>query len=241
MPLGFPCDLSVYKLFTDWGSLIAGIFAILAGILAYRAGLSQASATKLAMDRQLSSQSEAQSAEKLNVCVALRAEVIAFAKFVIGALGNCEGIAKGTTKVPRSDANAIVRGLQEPMVFPAVADRIAALANPHLPVQFYMRIEEAKSMANTLSLATVAYGVANVQFPVTLVGRADALAIADSLITALQIGRAIVADEPVNASPAEKFVTTQILNDIDAAMVSALATFPDAESFGEPNPAANSG
>ena len=240
MPLGFPCDLTLYKLLTDWGSFIARLLALLAGGIAYAAGLVQASATRNAMDRQLAAQAEAQAAEVANVRTALRAEVIVFAKYVIGALGNCEAIAKKITTMPRSDANAIVRGIHEPTVFPAVADRIAALGNPHLPVQFFARVEEAKAKANTLSLATVAYGVANVQVPVILVDRANALAIADCLITALELGRAIVADEPANAPPEDKFVTTQTLQDIDAARASAKATFPDALSFQPPEQDAES-
>jgi hypothetical protein len=238
MPLGLPCDLTIYKLLTDWGSFIAGLLALVAGGIAYAAGLQQASATKRAMDRQLAAQTAAQAAEVANVRTALRAEVVAFVKFVIGTLDICEGIAKKTTTMPRSQANAIVRGLQEPSVFPAVADRIAALANPHLPVQFYARIEEAKSIANTLSLATDAYGVAGIAgavIPVPMVTPANALPIADCLITALQLGRAIVADQPADASPAEQFVTAETVQQIDAAIASAKQTFPDAESFKVPD------
>ena len=235
MPLGFPGDLSFYKLLTDWGSILAGLLALVAGYLAYRAGGEQADATRKATDRQLKDQADAQTAEILNIKTAIRAEVIAFAKFVIGALENCQGIAAGTLTIPRSDANAIVRGLQKPTVFPAVADRIALLKNPHLPVQFYIRIDEAKDMANTLSFATVArLGAHGTETSNITVDRSNALAIADCLITALQLARAMIIDVPANMSKIEQFVTNQTGKDIDAAMAAARTSFPDASSFQAP-------
>ena len=42
-----------YKIATDLGSLIGGVFALLAGVLAYVAGWLQARATRLAADRQI--------------------------------------------------------------------------------------------------------------------------------------------------------------------------------------------
>jgi hypothetical protein len=143
VPLGLPCDLTWYKLLTDWGSLIAGLLALVAGGLAYVAGLMQAKATRQAVEKQLAAEAAERAAEAIEIRVAVRSEVIAVSKFIIGTLSICEGIAKLETRMPRSDANAIVKGLQEPIVFPALADRIALLNNPHLPVQFYMRIGEA--------------------------------------------------------------------------------------------------
>jgi len=237
MPLGLPYDLSLYKLLTDWGSFIAGILALAAGVMAYLAGVRQANATREAVANQLDAEAKAQAVEVLKVRTALRAEIVAFAKFVMGALETCRGIATGETHVPMADANAIVRGLYEPTIFPAVAGQIAVLDNPHVPVQFYLRIEEAKSMANTFALATdPAASVFHGSAPVPFVTKANAQAIADCLITALQLGRAIVADVPASITPAEKFVTDKTLEDIDAAMAAARETFPDAESFKLPYP-----
>ena len=36
MTLGLPLDLTWYKLLTDWGSLIGGGFAFIAGVIAYQ-------------------------------------------------------------------------------------------------------------------------------------------------------------------------------------------------------------
>jgi hypothetical protein len=233
MPLGFPYDLSLYKLLTDWGSLIAGFLALVAGMFAYFAA-------REVTDRQLKAQAEERIAEIHNIRAAVRTEIIALSKFIIGTLSICEGVATQGTKIPRSDANFIVRALQEPNVFPAVADRVAFLSNPHLAIQFYMRIGEAKALANTLSLATAPVpGTAFLTSaaPIIFVDRGNALVIADALITALELARAIVADVPADASPLEGFVTTQTLQDIDAAIAAARATFPDAESFQDRVPA----
>jgi hypothetical protein len=48
MCMGWPADLTWYKLLTDWGSLIGGFFALVAGALAYFSGKLQANATRQA-------------------------------------------------------------------------------------------------------------------------------------------------------------------------------------------------
>lgn len=220
MTFGFPCDLTPYKLLTDWGSFLAGILALAAGILAYWAG-------REAVNRQLAAQAAERAREVLNIRVAVRTEIIAFCKFVIGVLDICGGLARQEWQMPRSDTNAIVKSLQEPIVFPAVADRVALLPNPHLAVQFYLRLEEAKAMAQAMAMATAT----NLSVPPVIVTPENAATIADCLITALQCARPLVAYAPENTTPAEDFVITETLQQIDAAMAAARATFPGAESF----------
>jgi hypothetical protein len=53
MPIGWPSDLTWYKLFTDWGSLFGGVFVLIAGVFAYAAGRIQASATRRAAADQI--------------------------------------------------------------------------------------------------------------------------------------------------------------------------------------------
>jgi hypothetical protein len=51
--LGWPADLSWYKLLDDWQTMIAGVLALIAGIAAYRAGRQQANATLQASKEQV--------------------------------------------------------------------------------------------------------------------------------------------------------------------------------------------
>jgi hypothetical protein len=50
--MGWPADLTWYKLVTDWGSLIGGSFALIAGAALYIIGRAQANATRDAANIQ---------------------------------------------------------------------------------------------------------------------------------------------------------------------------------------------
>jgi hypothetical protein len=50
--MGWPADLTWYKLLAEWGSVIGGSFALLAGAALYRIGRAQAKATTEAADIQ---------------------------------------------------------------------------------------------------------------------------------------------------------------------------------------------
>ena len=52
MIMGWPADLTWYKLVTDWGSLIGGSFALIAGAALYIIGRAQANATRDAANIQ---------------------------------------------------------------------------------------------------------------------------------------------------------------------------------------------
>jgi len=53
--IGWPADFTWYKLLTDWGSLIGGVFALIAGVIAYigalRAARTQVSAIFVGIER----------------------------------------------------------------------------------------------------------------------------------------------------------------------------------------------
>jgi hypothetical protein len=65
-----PSDRALYKLLTDWGGVIGGVFALIAGWAAYRAGQNQAGATlaaardQVAVTKQVAHDQTALSAEK---------------------------------------------------------------------------------------------------------------------------------------------------------------------------------
>jgi hypothetical protein len=213
MEFGFPCDLTLYKLLTDWGSFIAGVLALVAGFLAYLAG------TLPAKNKRRD--------EVADVREAVAIEIITYAKYVIGALLTCEQVAKGEVQIPRRDANYLAKMLYDSAVYPAVADRTGLLAEPQATVEFYMRIAEAKASANVLAVQTATSGA---QSFITAI---EASPIADSLITALQLARAIAATAPkeLQRSPRHGFILSHTIKEIDQALISARQAFPDAESF----------
>jgi hypothetical protein len=57
--MGWPADLTWYRLLTDWGSLIGGIFALIAGAALYIIGRHQVRATTQAADREIAATREA--------------------------------------------------------------------------------------------------------------------------------------------------------------------------------------
>jgi hypothetical protein len=59
MNFGLPADLTWYKLLTDWGSLIGGVFALIAGAALYFIGRAQIGATREAADKEITATKEA--------------------------------------------------------------------------------------------------------------------------------------------------------------------------------------
>ena len=99
MNFGFPQDLTPYKLFTDWGSLVAGGIALVAAVIAYIAGVCQARATREAANLQIAAIERQKNEEIANVRDAVRIEVTALVKYIMGAIGLCGEIVKGTVKI----------------------------------------------------------------------------------------------------------------------------------------------
>ena len=71
MNIGLPLDLTWYRLLTDFGSLIGGIFALLAAAALYIIGRRQAKATVEAADIQATATRQAaeQQADTAHDCV----------------------------------------------------------------------------------------------------------------------------------------------------------------------------
>jgi hypothetical protein len=162
------------------------------------------------------------------VRAAVRTEVTTFAKYVIGSLDVCRQIANGLI-IPMSDAQYITKSLVNPIVYPAVADRIGLLPRAQQTIEFYQRIAEAKGMTEAMrnkvaSLPQAQSGMQSVQ-------RLNALSLADSLITALQLSRSIVGDDDPTRTEMDLYVQGVVIRQIDNALGEALKVFPDAESF----------
>ena len=130
-----------------------------------------------------------------------------------------------------SHATYIGKNLTEPVIYNAVADRIALLRRPQETVEFYMRIAEAKSNLEVMRVRRASRTPA--QQEMDNVQPDNAQVVADSLVTALQLARSIIAD-PDAQRPLDQMVQTIALQRIDSAMESAQQMFPDAESFQAP-------
>jgi len=175
--------------------------------------------------------------EEERVVAAIETEVTTLVKYVIGTIGVCEQIATGL-KIPRQDAGYIVKNIPaSPTIYPAVADRVGLLSHPQATVEFYMRLAEARMMVEMLQNKTTPQGVVNVNPPVENVTPQFAGSIAESLITALQLARSIIADDvnPSHKTVLAGYVKTTVVNQIDGCLTSAKRTFPDAESFKTPD------
>jgi hypothetical protein len=204
------------------GEIAAALGALVGGVVG-------AGGAVLAVFLTLSRQREEDTAK---VATAVRTEVATYVKYVIGSIEICQQI-QGGLKMPRQDASAIVQNLiADPVVYPAVADRIGLLPHPNMTAEFYMRIAEAKSMVEILRTKTNPQGATYVTPPVELVSAEFAALLAESLITALQLARPIVAE--TGNQDAERLaaqIHTTVVGRIDECLASAKTPFPDAESF----------
>jgi len=169
--------------------------------------------------------------EVSKVSAAVRTEIVSLAKYVIGAIEICEDITTGKTVVPAQQAQYVMQKLwADPIVYPAVADRVGLLPHPHATTEFYMRLGEAKAMAQAIRLKASADALLNPVLAAQIrVTPDNAAAIADSLITALQLAKSILANSP--DSRLGEWIEQITVQQIDESLQSARWAFPNAESF----------
>lgn len=214
-----PDYTGLWKLLYNWQTLIAGTAAIIGGWIAYRAGVIQAKATRESANQQIAAAAAEIKNSDSAAADAVRRKVIEFSKFISGNLEIVNHINAGT-QVPGRDLPSIMKIGIDPAVYPAIADRIGRIPFPQQVVAFYTRIAEAQAM-----IQIVAKGPTH-DVPVT---PALAQTIADSLITALQLAKAIVEHVP-NSNLSELIIEATRRN-IDDALAAARRNFPNAESF----------
>jgi hypothetical protein len=170
--------------------------------------------------------------EPAKVSAAVRTEVASLTTYVIGSVEICEGIANGTQQIPSLDASYIMQKLwADPVIYPAVADRVGLLPHPNATTQFYMRLSEAKAMIQSLQIKTAR--IASISLAMAAQERVTsefAATIAESLITALQLARAVIADD----GQLSQWIGQEMVRQIDDCLQSAEKTFPNAESFKKP-------
>jgi hypothetical protein len=163
------------------------------------------------------------------VRAAVRTEVTTYSKYVISALEICEIVANNPGTLPISDAPSIADSLVAPIVYPAVADRVGLLPRAQQTIEFYMRIAEVKAMLTAFQRR--AASLTNNQAASRTVQPYEVGAVADALITALQLVKPIIADHDNSRTQFDLRVQEKALRDIDEALASAKLAFPDAEAF----------
>lgn len=208
---------------------IAGALGSLIG------GIIGAGGAVLAVYLALSSQRNEEAARSSD---AVRTEVTTYAKYVIGGIEVCQQIANGTVRIPRQDARYVAKSFwADPIVYSAVADKIGLLPHPNATVEFYMRLSEARSMLEALRTRTNPESAIYVAPPPEFITPEFAASVADSLITALQLARAIIGDE-IQLDSGKPHLGTWIkitvVRQIDQCLESAKLSFPNAESFQQP-------
>jgi hypothetical protein len=143
---------------------------------------------------------------------------------------------QGSWGFPSQDAGYIAKNLSDPIIFPAVADRIGLLQHPQATVEFYMRILEAKAILKTISLKDQGRSINPLFEAPEYVTAENAEAVADCFITALQMARPIITDDDTARSDLDRMVRGIMLRNIEAALQSAKVAFPNAQSFRGPQP-----
>jgi hypothetical protein len=208
--------IALFKSHT-WGEVAGALGGLFGGLVG---AIGAIWAVFLALSRQ-------RKEEMAKVTSAVRTEVTAFVTYIIGALENCILVAGGTKQIPRADASYIVKNLLvDPVVYPAVADRVGLLPRPQATAAFYMRISEAKAMAEMFAKAT------GTDEPYVTPEFAEA--VAESLITALQLAVPIVGDVPAAGADYVASVQATTIVEMRKALALAKAAFPDAASFQGP-------
>lgn len=205
---------------TDAGQVAAALGSFIGGIIG-AGGAIWAVYLTLARQRQ---------EDTAKVSDAVRTEVTAYVKYIIGAVEVCAEIATKGLKIPCQDARYIAKNFWgDPIVYPAVADRVGLLPHPNATIEFYMRLAEVRGMLEALRTKTDPSSATYVSPPVQYVTPEFAVSIADSLITALQLAHPIVAnDGNLAKSHLAAWVQTTVVSQIDECLKSAKVSFPNA-------------
>jgi hypothetical protein len=151
MNIGIPPDLSWYKLLTDWGSLIGGVTALIAGITAYSAGCRQAAATRQAAQMQVEAEQRKYNQDVETVRKSLAIELRLVVERAFGTHNSLAGLISRTNGLITARMVDSSVGMPVPIVYPAVADRIALLKNAAMDlVIIYQLVEIARDGASRL-------------------------------------------------------------------------------------------
>ena len=167
---------------------------------------------------------QGQRQEEINkVSSAIISEVAELCKAPMGQLGACFLIKSSEMRVPTPHIKYLFN-TPEPVIFPAVADRISRLPRPTLVVTFYMQLAETRGMIDLL---------ANTGNPQEWTDFGMVREIADLLISQCQLAHMILTTAPLQ--PDEDPLLTakrhQIVAQLEHQLEEARRRFPEAASF----------
>lgn len=109
MNLGIPPDLTWYRLLTDFGSFIGGLFALAAGVIAFFAGKIAAKATRQAVAMQIADTNRKERLEARSIAVAIYPELRELKNTIDNTIENLTEDKEKRAKFP---GQAIAAGLQ---------------------------------------------------------------------------------------------------------------------------------
>jgi hypothetical protein len=185
----------------------------------------------LTLDRQRKNEAATRERERKDetdkVADAIRAEIVGMVRYVIGAVRNCEDVVGRRKHIPQSDARYLVNKLPAPIIYPAVADKIALLPQVHATIEFYMRIMEGKAMAEALALALAEPGA--------LIRSDHVTPIADSLLIALVASLPIISERGrIAHTMSSEIVRERVLHQVLAYLQTVHTWLPEAKVLREP-------
>jgi len=144
MIFGTPNDLTWYKFLTDWGSLIGGVFALIAGIIAYLGARYAAE-----MQRKIERQKYDQETETVRKSLAIELR-----QMVTRSLGVHDALKGLATQLNGPITVRIFQSaisVPTPVVYPAIADRIGLLHGEAMDIVIvYQLIEIGRNAASQL-------------------------------------------------------------------------------------------
>jgi len=157
------------------------------------------------------------------VSSAIISEVAELCKAPMGQLGACLLIQAGAMRVPASHIRYLFN-MPEPVIYPAVADRVSRLPRTTLVVTFYTQLAETRGMVELLS---------NTGNPQELVEFGMVKEIADLLISQCQLAQLVLSSSPVPADE-EPLLTSKrriMIAQLEQQLDMARRQIPDAQSF----------
>jgi len=196
------------------GEIVGALGSVVGGAIG---AVGAAAAVYIMLDRQRAEETE-------KVSSAVLSEVAQLCKFPIGQLGVCEMIQSGKFSFPKADLPTLM-GTPDPIIYPAVADRIRRLPRPTLVVTFYTSLMETRGV-----VAVIAHSPP-VDEPITA-GHIQGLA--DILIHLCQLAKMILSSAAPAPDREAALVAGQrahMLKALDEQLAAAKQAFPNADSF----------